>query len=447
MTEEETQKVTKKEVPEEHHRQVVIPLLQNRGMICEPMVEVDDVVVVGQKIGNCDSDFGADIHSSVSGSIVAVEERAHPCCTKMLSIVIESNGSKEKIKAVTTSNPSKEQILGSLKESGITDLDGIPVYHSLTTGKVVDTVLLNLTNTGDATSNCTPENIPAIINGLRLFIKASGAQQGAFVIEKNNKFASAIRSELDGDDIKIFTVKRNYSPTMLNLLAHDITGMRISSIGTPADAGVIVTSAYAALAVNKAVVEGIPSTHINVSVCGAVRKPGVKRVEIGTSFREVIESCGGYMGTPGKVIMNGAMTGIAQFTDEVPVIKTTTEILVQSEGQVVRDTPGPCIHCARCVDVCPSNILPGMIASFSDIGRYDECDKLHVHSCVECGLCTQVCPSKRHILQLVIYAKRALLKSFRVLDEKESPNLKLGCQSCESPCQLGASTIMAEANK
>ncbi|HUW67396.1 MAG TPA: 4Fe-4S dicluster domain-containing protein [Candidatus Nanoarchaeia archaeon] len=424
---------------QEYHKQVVIPLMQHRGPICEPLINVDDTVLKGQKIGECNHDFGAKIYSSISGHVIGLEDRAHPSCTTKPSIIIESNGKNETINFVSQQNPSKENIFDTLKDSGIIELNGYPIFNILNTTKTVDTILINLTHSSDVKSNCTPENISKLISGMKLLMKASDAVQGAIIIHKNNnQFASAISSGLNGDNIGIISVKRNYTPLMYNLLAYDVTGMRISNRDTPAEAGVMISSAYATLAVNDAVLEGIPPIEVNVAVSGAIGKPGIQRTEIGTSFKDVIQSSGGYVGEPAKIIMNGLLSGTAQVTDEVPVIQSTSEITVQSNDEVVRNEPGPCIHCARCVDICPVNILPARIASFSDIGRYDECSKLNVYSCVECGLCDYVCPSNIHILQLIRFARTALLKSFTIPEEKESPNLKLGCESCQTPCHMGA---------
>lgn len=448
MKEEVNEKNSNENVQESRSK-VVIPLLQHRGIICEPLVSVGDNVKIGQIIGMVDHDLGAPVHSSVSGEVVAIKDYAHPVCGKMQSVIIEYNENGDAAKFKGNKSANSGEILSALKESGIIDLDGNSIYFKLKSGKLIDTVLINLTNEGDLVSNFTSENVPKIISGLRLLLKASGAGKGAFVVKKNDvRTISTIREVLGEDDnISIFQVKRVYSPTMLNLLAREMTGMRVPNTGTPADVGVLISSAYGAMAVSEAVLEGIPPIRINVMVSGAVKQPGLKRVVVGTSFREAIESCGGYLGKPGKIIVNDIMTGTAQFTDEVPVTKATTRIVVQSEDEVVRDKTGPCVHCARCVDVCPANILPGFIASYADIGRYDECEKLHVQSCIECGLCSMVCPSKRHLIQLIRYAKHALLKSFMIVQEKESPNLKLGCASCDSPCHMGAPMILAEGNK
>ncbi|HUV82397.1 MAG TPA: electron transport complex subunit RsxC, partial [archaeon] len=41
------------EETQEYRKQVVIPLMQHRGPICAPLINVDDTVLKGQKIGEC----------------------------------------------------------------------------------------------------------------------------------------------------------------------------------------------------------------------------------------------------------------------------------------------------------------------------------------------------------------------------------------------------------
>ena len=428
MTTEDVKTVKEKEVK----KQVIIPLLQHIGTVCEPIVDKKTDVLIGQKIGEGNDEFSVPVHSSTAGHVVAIEERPHPICGSVPSIVIESNETDNTIEFETSKNPSKEHIISALKDSGVVELNGYSLYNMLTSEKLIDTVLINLSFSGDVSSNCASENIASIIEGMNLLIKASGAQQGAFIIRNNNRqLISAIESGLfEEADIEIFTVDQDYSPSMANLLTYEITGMQIPNTCTPLDAGVLLSSAGSALAVRKAVLEGIPQITVNVTVTGAVHNPGVKNVRIGTTIKEVIDSCGGYSGEPGKIIMNGIFSGTALSTDEVPVIKSTSHIIVQSSDEVLHDRPGPCIQCARCVDVCPVNILPGRIASFADMGMHDECLKLHVNSCVECGLCVYVCPSSRHILQLIRYSKTILQELLKYEDESKSS----GCLSCETPC-------------
>jgi electron transport complex protein RnfC len=180
-------------------------------------------------------------------------------------------------------------------------------------------------------------------------------------------------------------------------------------------------------AIHDLVNTGMPYIETVVTVSGQVNNPQHLLVKIGTTFRDVIEACGGYSGEPAKLISNGVITGVAQYEEEVPVTKMTTSIIVQGKDEVLKDISKECIHCARCVDVCPVDLIPNRIAALANQGRFDECKQMHVENCIECGRCSSVCPSKIHIMQLLQYSKEAIAKAYEDMFEKESSNLKLGC--------------------
>ena len=54
---------------------VVIPMIQHMGAPCEPLVKVKDTVTVGQLLGDTDAFLSAPIHSSVSGTVTAIDFR------------------------------------------------------------------------------------------------------------------------------------------------------------------------------------------------------------------------------------------------------------------------------------------------------------------------------------------------------------------------------------
>ncbi len=56
---------------------VVIPMSMHLGAPANPIVQVGDCVKVGQKIGEPSAFISAPVHSSVSGTVVAVEDRHH----------------------------------------------------------------------------------------------------------------------------------------------------------------------------------------------------------------------------------------------------------------------------------------------------------------------------------------------------------------------------------
>lgn len=53
---------------------VTIPMLQHMGAGCKPLVEAGDVVKVGQLIGDSDEVFSVPVHSSVAGTVTAIQD-------------------------------------------------------------------------------------------------------------------------------------------------------------------------------------------------------------------------------------------------------------------------------------------------------------------------------------------------------------------------------------
>jgi electron transport complex protein RnfC len=107
--------------------------------------------------------------------------------------------------------------------------------------------------------------------------------------------------------------------------------------------------------------------------------------------------------------MGGPMMGIAQQTDEVPVIKGTSGIVLMSQAEVYFDEPGPCLRCGRCVDHCPMRLVPNEIARFSEKGKVDLAEEYGLLDCMECGVCAYVCPSKINHVHLMKQGKADIL--------------------------------------
>ena len=141
----------------------------------------------------------------------------------------------------------------------------------------------------------------------------------------------------------------------------------------------------------------------------AVKNPGNFKVRIGTPFGHIISYTGGAGDECRKIIMGGPMMGIAQHTDEVPVVKGTSGIVLLGESEVVAEEPGPCLRCGRCVDHCPMRLVPNEIARMVEKGRLDLAEEYGVFDCMECGVCAFVCPSKIKHVHLMKQGKAEIL--------------------------------------
>jgi len=68
-----------------------------------------------------------------------------------------------------------------------------------------------------------------------------------------------------------------------------------------------------------------------------------------------------------------------------------------------------CIQCAKCIDVCPTDLMPNIVFKAALSGDIEKMEQVGVIDCTDCGLCTFVCPSKIELTQIISDGK-ALIK-------------------------------------
>ncbi len=60
-----------------------------------------------------------------------------------------------------------------------------------------------------------------------------------------------------------------------------------------------------------------------------------------------------------------------------------------------------CLRCARCVDVCPMNLMPSLIAQAVKGNNLDLAVQAGLDDCMKCGSCAYVCPAHIRIVQWI----------------------------------------------
>ena len=185
-------------------------------------------------------------------------------------------------------------------------------------------------------------------------------------------------------------------------LIYATTKRAINSSMLPADAGCVVDNVETIIHIYNAVVKGLPSMESIVTVSGdGVVAPGNFKVYFGTNQRELIEAAGGLVEGTEKVIAGGPMMGFAMYTLDVPVTKITSAIVCMKKDEVSKVESSACINCGRCVEVCPSRIVPSRLAVLAERGEEEKFIKQNGLECMECGSCSYVCPAKRQLKQAI----------------------------------------------
>ncbi len=411
---------------------VVIPMQQHIGAPCDPIVNVGDEVKVGQKIGEAKGFVSVPVHSSVSGKVIAIEPRLYSGGTKVTCVVIESDMQDTVHESVKSKGSleslSADDIKTIIKEAGIVGMGGatFPTHVKLAPppDKNVDTVILN-------GAECEPyltsdhrlmlESPEDVVLGLQALMKALNVKKGFIGIEDNKLDALEImqKAAAGKEGIKVVALHAKYPQGAEKQLIYACTGREVPSGGLTADAGCVVNNVGTAAAIANAIRTGMPLVERIVTITGeGINNPKNLVVKIGTSFKEVVEQCGGFKGNPQKLIAGGPMMGIAQFHLDIPVIKGTSGILVLSEKEAKLPESSNCIRCGKCVEVCPINLMPASLSAHALLDRFDQAEGLHAMDCIECGSCSFVCPAKRPLVESIRLAKREILAKRRKAQAK-----------------------------
>ena len=99
------------------------------------------------------------------------------------------------------------------------------------------------------------------------------------------------------------------------------------------------------------------------------------------------------------------MTGSAMGNLDVPVQKTSSGIIAFTFDDVAAMNQSNCIHCGKCMSVCPSNLVPQMLCKALKENDTDRFESLGGMECVQCGCCSYVCPAKIPLTGMFIMGK------------------------------------------
>ena len=150
-----------------------------------------------------------------------------------------------------------------------------------------------------------------------------------------------------------------------------------------------------------------------------IKEPGNFLVRMGTTFGQMIETCGGLPEGDNKVLAGGPMMGKAVTSLDVPVCKGTNSITVLTDDEARRKEPQPCIRCAKCVSACPMGLEPYLLATLSAYQNWERAEAEDIVSCISCGSCQFTCPSHRPILDNILQGKAAVMGIIRARNAKK----------------------------
>lgn len=393
---------------------MVYPLSQHIGAPANPVVKKGDHVLKGQMIADAGGFVSAPVYSSVSGTVKGLEQRFNPTGTKVECIVIENDGEYKEVEygpVKPLDELNREEILDMIARAGIVGMGGagFPTRVKLSP-KEPDKIDYIIANCAECEPYITAdyrrmlENTEDLVSGMRVVLSLFPNAKGIFAVEDNKKDCIDKLSQAVANDprMDVKALMTKYPQGAERQLIYAVTKRAINSSMLPADAGCIVDNVETLIGVHNAVINGKPLTERVVTVSGdAVETPGNFRVLLGTNHRELIEAAGGFKTEPEKLISGGPMMGFAMVTLDAPVTKTSSSILAFKEDVVAKNPETACINCGRCVEVCPSRIIPSRLADYARRQDEESFVAMNGLECVECGSCSYVCPAKRQLKQAI----------------------------------------------
>ena len=408
---------------------VRIPMSMHIGAPAKPVVSVGDNVMVGQLIGEAGGFVSAQVHSSVSGKVVAIDVVDEFTGLKAVSISIESDGKQTLHESVVSHNvTSIEEFLDAVKNCGAVGLGGagFPTAVKLTIQESanLDYIIIN-------GAECEPyitSDTRTMIDDAELMRDGIGLLKKFFDatiyigIENNKPEAIKKMQELaDGEqNVEVKVLPAMYPQGGEKVLIYNTTGRIVPEGGLPLDVGVIVLNCTTLAAIARYIDSGMPIVSKRVTVDGsAVANPKNLIAPIGTPVGELLDFCGCDRETVKKALYGGPMMGLAIHSLEMPVLKNTNAVLAFTEKDAKTPVQTACIKCGRCASNCPMRLMALELERAYLLNKPEMLEHFKVNLCMECGCCAYNCPAKRPLIQSIKLGK-IMLREYLAKQEEIS---------------------------
>ena len=405
---------------------------QHIGAPAKPTVKAGDKVYVGTLIAEAGGFVSAPVHSSVSGVVKKIEPYLLANGKNTEAIVIESDGEMTPDPSITPPViTSYKELSDAVRASGLVGLGGagFPTSVKLDPSKAdkMEYLILNGAECEPYITSDTRtmiENADYVVKGVKLILDLSGIPSAIIGIEENKKAAIEKMREAFSNDsrVRVDVLPSKYPQGAEKILIYNTVGRIVPEGKLPSDVGIIVMNVTTAAFIAKYAETGMPLVEKTVTVDGsAIKTPTNIIAPIGTSVADVIDACGGFSSEAGKVMYGGPMMGIALYSLEAPVLKNTNAIVALAKRDSKNPKESACIHCGRCVSICPMGLNPTLYAKAMGLSnsadRAEKLDIAKVNLCIECGSCSYVCPAKRPLVENNRLAKFEL-REFKTQQEK-----------------------------
>jgi electron transport complex protein RnfC len=408
---------------------VIIPISQHIGAPAKALVAKGEKVKTGQLIAEAGGVVSANIHSSVTGTVLKVDAFPDSTGYRRMSVQIQTEAD-EWLPEIDLSPDlkkeidfSQEEIIKKINLSGLVGLGGATfpshVKLSVPQGKKAEYLIVNAVECEPyltADHSLMLEKGEEIIVGTRIMMKALNVETAIIGIENNKPDAIELTTLLAEKEkgISVVPLKVKYPQGGEKQLVKALINREVPSGGLPIDIGVVAFNVGSIFAAYQAVQKNRPLIDRIVTVTGkSLKNPSNFLTRIGTPVQVLIDAAGGLPEDTGKVVNGGPMMGRAISSLDVPVVKGSSGILVIPDSEAKRHEVLNCIRCGKCVTVCPMGLEPFLLMSLAEREYFDRMEKEKVMDCMECGSCSYTCPSSRPLLDYIRLGKGKVTQIMR----------------------------------
>ena len=408
---------------------VIIPLGQHLGAPASAVVTKGDKVKAGTLIGKAEGFVSANVHSSVSGTVMNVGNMTDGFGLPRPAVYIQTEGDEwepaidRSETLIKDCDLSPEEIIRKIEAAGIVGMGGatFPSKVKLTPppGSKAEILLIN-------GAECEPylttdhalmiEQSEQILTGATLLMKALSVSRAIIGIECNKTDAIALLTARSAayKGVEIMPLQVKYPQGSEKQLIDAALRRQVKSGALPISVGAIVQNVGTVYAVYEAVQKNKPLFERVITVTGkSVAKPSGFLVRIGTPMSVLIDAAGGLPADTGKIIGGGPMMGKAIINMNAPVTKGISAILMMTKKESLRRPNRDCIRCAKCIGACPLGLEPSLLMTLSEKKLWEEAEKNFITDCFECGACNYVCPANRSLLDYIRQGKTVVMGLIR----------------------------------
>lgn len=401
-------------------KSVTIPLVQEKNIICKPVIKPGEIVTEGQIIAS--SEF-SHIHSPVPGTVKEIISVHCPDGKIEQAIVINTKGSfsylGKKTKEENWTSLSPVNLEKQIADKGIVNTFSCTKTVPLT--QQITEILKNKNKT--IVARLFDEDSLRISDSLMTQFYFDKIKEGAKILAKIID-ADGILFVMNSKDIKLKELendtKQNFFYMGVNIKKY-ITGFKYGIIQNfnkslkktcsfSVTKNDLFIDSYTLYDIYNAVVNNVPVLARPVHFTGnCIPVSCFLNVRTGFLLKDIINQLGGFVKTPSAIIINGKICGNSINSLDIPITKYVKSVEFVSKANTTDSQVYTCIKCGSCRYKCPVKLAPDIL--FEYVYKRTQIPETFIKTaslCINCGLCNTVCQARIPLCQVITMLKNSM---------------------------------------